>query len=1281
MGREDDVSDSLLGDVTTLVRVMAPFAERVDGREGAEGEEEARWARATRGRAMGAIERVLVGEGGAARTLNGRNASAASTSTIGGGRKGRDADGEAEKNAMYVRLCEVDGSDERARAVDGVIEALERSAAASDSIRRLVFALSDTRRRDASTARSGSGVEVFGSVDALGQTCGVPVSGTPDCGRLRSTRPDALFGAGETSEASTYTVPTLRHGSVFGAITSVDDIEEDVEAATRSMPLATSELDMVVAEESANRENDENAVAWLAAAEVMATTSSKGACWDETSTAVRELASALDSTRFDAAYRSVFRAVKGLESEPTIASESDCSHVAMAALGGCQASSDIICAVASGANGTRMRFTASSSLAFRHALKITAPAAERRCELDFILEQMTTPYMRPVASSVRDILRAHKLALQSMPQVVMERRDAERDNDALTQKCADVTVLELTAHTKRLRRQIDVIFNMLTEKKFAETKLVSHAKLLRRLETSLSHVEDEETPMIQYMYAKAVKPVFDDTLAWMFHAASSGSTSDFYIGCSCDWAQLRIFEEYRSGRDRPYWLGGKVHDGEDEDAEMDSLNLACLRPGYLPALVAHEANDVLNIGLQLRILQRLPQTRAFACEVGGAFAEVSAFEAHTERDARQWLNRVRLLGSKVMTLARESLDSMRTAREQRASEVEAARLEAIAQAKSASIVREKARLDKLLAIERTKAAERKVALEELDEREQQRRTARETRIAEERAWLEHEEAEHRKAERQKADAKMEEKRMRLETENAKTQWFAWNKARLGLSEKRRAFVRRLEAEEEEGAIAALADAMRDGVKIKPSRLVIEPFVSSLSRREVDDKSGGDTTSDDALSNYVDLDEALDVSMERSESKESLKSPIALVMDQHDDTVALKDDTEKERALDVSNINPVVAQPFISTVSDPEYLGESCGAPLPLVLNQEMREIVARQSVTIGHYVSTVLLDHLALEAHLDAVLRFAMAGDMSFCDMLLQHMRELCFDAKVQMTRTVTVLLSKALEGAIDKIGSRDDFFCERLRMRERTDVLVTFNTESLNLCSAFECVYAVPWPVNLVFANVDEDFALAHTQSALFQIRYAAIAVKEVSALIHASSKSRVLMDSTQTNADLRSRRLRKYSAAVAALQHFVDALHGHVFEAIHVGARQTLFDELRDENGEIIPIGIHATCSVIDRFCAQAHAACFLRPVDTALKALIDDGLQLALDFRALFSSINEETLLADGDVFIAAQQIHAKFHTLMTQLCFRARITSSESARGLIHRLDFNEFYLSAAIDLEF
>ena len=1101
-------------------------------------------------------------------------------------------------------------------------------------------------------------------------------SATPDCGRLRSS------AAAETT-GSAFVVPTLRRGGVFGLVADEEPDESEEEDVSFLTPRDAESL--VVAEQGATDPEPANDARWLAAAR---TDAERGACWDDENIVSRELSSGLDAKRFDSAYRLSFHAVKGIETEPTIASENDCSHVAMAALSGCQTSADILSAVSSG--DVRMRFTASSSLAFRNALKTIAPAAERRCELDFVLGRMSTPYTRPVASAVRDILRAHTLALRSLPQATVERRRAEMDDDVdsahVSSSIADVTLLEVAVHTKRLRRQVDVIFGFLTDEKSLETHVLSHSQLLRRLETSLSHVDDGETPMIQYLYARSVKPIIDDMLSWMYRAAAPESSESF-IECSPVWSVLRTFDECRvGGRAIPCWLGGAVHAGEDDDkVEQNSLELARVRVGSLPALALSQADDVLFTGLQLRILQRLPQTRAFARAVEGAFSSISSFEAHTERDARQWLNRMRLLESRIITLARESLEDMRAVREKSAREKAAAQADAIARSRAESIAREKARIDALMAVEAAKTAERQAALQELGEREKSRRAATLARIAEERAWLESQEAEHREAERLKMEKKMREKQQRLEEEDSKQRWFRWQNARADLTEKRKAFVRGMEAAQEQAAVEALADAMRDGVKIAPSRLVIEPF-SSESHAVSAEVDGDEGEVDEADSeDFVDASEKF---VDRSVSaipmdSMSVSSDIVLEdakMTLQDDGLVGAIEECSDSDIDVS-ISDGGTFAWESQATEIEYLGESFGAPLPLLINRELRTVIARQSVSIGRYIATVFLDHLALEAHLNAVLRFTLGGDLPFTDALLKNLRRACRDTKSQVTRTALQLSLMALENTIDDVGLRHDHFAARLYAKERMDVLVSFEESDLNLTSAFECAYSMPWPLNLVFSTVDEACALAETQNAMLQIRHSTVAVKEVSMLIHKSSKSRALMDFTKTSADLRARRLSKFSTMVTAFQHFVDALHGHIFEAVHVGEKKKMFEALRDEKSKVVPDDIRALCKAVETFCAGVHASCFLRPLDTALKTLIDDGLQLALDFSAVFASSDPDTLLEDGDISVNAQKVYAKFHALMTQLCFRARITSSESARGLVARLDFNEYYLSATIDLEF
>ena len=188
-----------------------------------------------------------------------------------------------------------------------------------------------------------------------------------------------------------------------------------------------------------NRASGESASLWLAAAADVETTTLRS-CWDTRNAGARATSSALDAETFDLAYRRAFRPVKGIDTEPVIASERDCAHVVATALGGCQTSADILVAAAARTgSGVRMRFASSSTLAFRNALKTMASAAERRCELDYAVSRMTTPYMRPVASAIRDILRAHAAALQAMPEATAERRLAERDTvDDLAETKSDV---------------------------------------------------------------------------------------------------------------------------------------------------------------------------------------------------------------------------------------------------------------------------------------------------------------------------------------------------------------------------------------------------------------------------------------------------------------------------------------------------------------------------------------------------------------------------------------------------------------------------------------------------------------------------------------------------------------------------------------------------------------------------------------------------------------------------------------------------------------------------
>ena len=346
---------------------------------------------------------------------------------------------------MYARLCARDGDDGRARAMDGMLAALEASAGEdAAAIRRLAFALEGSGGDGG--AREAAAGEVEG-VDFVA-SAGRDMSAVPDVGRLRTASATTRASATEDDgEEASRRVPGLRHGAVFGLDRAAvdegddDDDDDDDDGDDDDDRVVSGEIDSAKDDDggggrdaggadkalAVNRASGESASLWLAAAADVETTTLRS-CWDTRNAGARATSSALDAETFDLAYRRAFRPVKGIDTEPVIASERDCAHVVATALGGCQTSADILVAAAARTgSGVRMRFASSSTLAFRNALKTMASAAERRCELDYAVSRMTTPYMRPVASAIRDILRAHAAALQAMPEATAERRLAERD--------------------------------------------------------------------------------------------------------------------------------------------------------------------------------------------------------------------------------------------------------------------------------------------------------------------------------------------------------------------------------------------------------------------------------------------------------------------------------------------------------------------------------------------------------------------------------------------------------------------------------------------------------------------------------------------------------------------------------------------------------------------------------------------------------------------------------------------------------------------------------------
>ena len=333
---------------------------------------------------------------------------------------------------------------------------------------------------------------------------------------------------------------------------------------------------------------------------------------------------------------------------------------------------------------------------------------------------------------------------------------------------------------------------------------------------------------------------------------------------------------------------------------------------------------------------------------------------------------------------------------------------------------------------------------------------------------------------------MEETRLRLEQEDAKLAWFRWHESRLALNDKRRAFVRAMESVQEEEAVTALANAMSLGFATSPSPsndLFIEPFESVTPTVMIEEAEEVNVIEEDdiASDDFADASE-----MFIDESATSSPSTVLSLHSADDD----------ERSVDIKE------KDIVETVSAPDnmdemrdgakdlethdhtsraYLGEAFGTPLPLLLEQEMREIITRQSDVLGRYTTTVLMDHLALELHLDAIVRFTMGGELGFADALLNNLQSKCVAARERMTQGSARVMQTVLEGAIDDTGLRDDHMSKRLRLCENADALVSVDPYNLNLSAAVECSYAAPWPLNLIFADAgDGPPARAHENCAI---------------------------------------------------------------------------------------------------------------------------------------------------------------------------------------------------------
>ena len=358
------------------------------------------------------------------------------------------------------------------------------------------------------------------------------------------------------------------------------------------------------------------------------------------------------------------------------------------------------------------------------------------------------------ASAARDVLRAHDAAILALPAAAAARRAAERAADeacdprarsaaayrvepsgdpseCLGSNASGVTLLEARAHTRALRAQLAAMRLLCAP---AGAHSVSGASTLRRALGALAAGgarDARERNLLRRLAAAAAAPALAQARAWTRRAALADDPRDpqFFVRVSEGWGAsvnelltAPAEASVEAWRVRALGTGGGDRRPEGDSAEEDlalgtrGVELAELPPwrGGPPGRVRDDAGcappeeraslsvtephplfagaerDALAAGVHLRILQRLPQTAAFAAAAAALDAEEDgaedgawrpwtlAFDAEALAEATA---RGRRAAVALRAHARRTLDAMATTRD-----AEAARAEARRRARALSLI-------------------------------------------------------------------------------------------------------------------------------------------------------------------------------------------------------------------------------------------------------------------------------------------------------------------------------------------------------------------------------------------------------------------------------------------------------------------------------------------------------------------------------------------------------------------------------------------------------------------
>ena len=715
--------------------------------------------------------------------------------------------------------------------------------------------------------------------------------------------------------------------------------------------------------------------------------------------------------------------------------------------------------------------------------------------------------LQAASQAVRGVLRAQAAALHTLPAAAAARRSAERkaadplsapyrrhesvdSADANSEvESSGVTLLEALAHTRRLRAQLASLRGLCLH----PTEPSSGVEFIGRLVDALQAgggANPGARPLLRYLAAASTRPALAQLECWLHRADVDDPHGEFVVVTARGWGSAASVLEYSpaeagimewseaesSGATRvlidpeneesdgpvdltrlPPWEGG--HPGRAGGGGHVTAEAAWLRRDDMTLddermtreshpLLGGLERKVLATGVQLRVLQRLPQTAAFAARMS---ASVDASDGSD--------------GTPPWTLAFTAAELTEAAsrRGKRTRSLRAAAEESL----------------RAMAATRAAAGARTEAA---------RRARRAAAIA-------------RKLERESVVAEAREELLtgfadRMAELVARHERLRWQRKRRALGGRRREELESRAERDEEMVRTELAKELaarergEEHVPADPTNLDLsfghggtEPFERYDSPAALDaSAASAPSTPGTGATNYFD-DVRVDESFVTAASDASPVRNLA-----EDLTgVNLNDSAEFEPTIAPARSIVQVEPPKTSEDSvvkdliDANDDGNDDGleVPLPVVLRECVEAVVRDRHDVVSRLVVATMLDHLGVEAHLSAVGRYVLCGAGDFATALVQGLEATASSSAALAARARASRMGVAGYGggvsarelrAVNEVAAREtSVFGDPLAQRfELTpghprDPHAVFSEHSHTMVDFVHGTYRLEWPNSLL--------------------------------------------------------------------------------------------------------------------------------------------------------------------------------------------------------------------------